>query len=113
MDFDDGCCHFRIVTGVLLPLIAIILEEKGISAGINGFHATGIYLGVLLISPFIEAPLHKYGYKPIILVGGGLVAVSILAFPIWFNLYFWFILRLLIGVGIICYIFLRRLGLGR
>lgn len=85
--------------GVLLPLIAIILEEKGISAGINGFHATGIYLGVLLISPFIEAPLHKYGYKPIILVGGGLVAVSILAFPIWFNLYFWFILRLLIGVG--------------
>ncbi|EDN7872210.1 MFS transporter [Listeria monocytogenes] len=85
--------------GVLLPLIAIILEERGISAGINGFHATGIYLGVLLISPFIEAPLHKYGYKPIILVGGGLVAVSILAFPIWFNLYFWFILRLLIGVG--------------
>lgn len=53
----------------------------------------------MLISPFIEAPLHKYGYKPIILVGGGLVAVSILAFPIWFNLYFWFILRLLIGVG--------------
>ncbi|EAC2627299.1 MFS transporter [Listeria monocytogenes] len=85
--------------GVLLPLIAIILEEKGISAGINGFHATGIYLGVLLISPFIEAPLHKYGYKPIILVGGGLVAIAILAFPIWFNLYFWFILRLLIGVG--------------
>ncbi|HAC0645391.1 TPA_asm: MFS transporter [Listeria monocytogenes] len=85
--------------GVLLPLIAIILEENGISAGINGFHATGIYLGVLLISPFIEAPLHKYGYKPIILVGGGLVAVAILAFPIWFNLYFWFILRLLIGVG--------------
>ncbi|MBC1885809.1 MFS transporter [Listeria seeligeri] len=85
--------------GVLLPLIAIILEEKGVSAGINGFHATGIYLGVLLISPFIEAPLHKYGYKPIILVGGGLVAAAMLAFPIWFNLYFWFILRLFIGVG--------------
>ncbi|HBM4256034.1 TPA: MFS transporter [Listeria innocua] len=85
--------------GVLLPLIAIILEEKGVSAGINGFHATGIYLGVLLISPFIEAPLHKYGYKPIILVGGGLVAIAIFAFPIWFNLCFWFILRLLIGIG--------------
>ncbi|EKD8194858.1 MFS transporter [Listeria innocua] len=85
--------------GVLLPLIAIILEEKGVSAGINGFHATGIYLGVLLVSPFIEAPLHKYGYKPIILVGGGLVAIAIFTFPIWFNLYFWFILRLLIGIG--------------
>lgn len=85
--------------GVLLPLIAIILEGKGVNAGINGFHATGIYLGVLLISPFIEAPLHKYGYKPIILIGGGLVALAMLAFPIWFNLYFWFFLRLLIGVG--------------
>lgn len=85
--------------GVLLPLIAIILEGKGVSASINGFHATGIYLGVLLISPFIEAPLHKYGYKPIILVGGGLVAIAMLIFPVWFNLYFWFVLRLLIGVG--------------
>lgn len=40
--------------GLLLPLISIIFEEKGISSGINGFHATGIYLGVLLVSPFIE-----------------------------------------------------------
>ncbi|MBC1434293.1 MFS transporter [Paenilisteria rocourtiae] len=85
--------------GLLLPLISIIFEGKGISSGLNGFHATGIYIGVLLVSPFIEAPLHRFGYKPIIIVGGGLVAVALLIFPLWFNLYFWFILRLLIGVG--------------
>ncbi|WP_430535583.1 MFS transporter [Listeria rocourtiae] len=85
--------------GLLLPLISIIFEGKGVSSGLNGFHATGIYIGVLLVSPFIEAPLHRFGYKPIIVVGGGLVAVALLIFPLWFNLYFWFILRLLIGVG--------------
>ncbi|MBC1402083.1 MFS transporter [Listeria booriae] len=85
--------------GLLLPLISIIFEEHGISAGINGFHATGIYIGVLLVSPFIEAPLHRFGYKPIIIVGGGIVALALLLFPLWFNLYFWFVLRLLIGVG--------------
>ncbi|RDX02971.1 MFS transporter [Listeria kieliensis] len=85
--------------GLLLPLISIIFEEKGISSGINGFHATGIYIGVLLISPFIEAPLHKYGFKPIILMGGFLVAIALLLFPVWFNLFFWFFLRLVIGVG--------------
>lgn len=85
--------------GLLLPLISIIFEGNGISSGLNGFHATGIYIGVLLVSPFIEAPLHRFGYKPIIIVGGGIVALALLLFPLWFNLYFWFILRLLIGVG--------------
>ncbi|WP_233448918.1 MFS transporter [Paenilisteria weihenstephanensis] len=85
--------------GLLLPLISIIFEEHGISSGLNGFHATGIYIGVLIVSPFIEAPLHRFGYKPIIIVGGGLVAVALLLFPMWFNLYFWFFLRLVIGVG--------------
>ncbi|MBC6309747.1 MFS transporter [Listeria sp. FSL L7-1582] len=85
--------------GLLLPLISIIFEGNGISSGVNGFHATGIYIGVLLVSPFIEAPLHRFGYKPIIIVGGGIVALALLLFPLWFNLYFWFILRLLVGVG--------------
>nr|WP_222712984.1 MFS transporter [Listeria grandensis] len=85
--------------GLLLPLISIVFEENGISPGLNGFHATGIYIGVLLVSPFIEAPLHRFGYKAIIIVGGGIVALALLLFPLWFNLYFWFVLRLLIGVG--------------
>lgn len=85
--------------GLLLPLISIIFEENGISSGLNGFHATGIYIGVLLVSPFIESPLHRFGYKAIIIVGGGIVAIALLLFPLWFNLYFWFLLRLLIGVG--------------
>ncbi|MEB2301877.1 MFS transporter [Lysinibacillus xylanilyticus] len=85
--------------GMLLPLISIIFERDGVSSALNGLNATGLYIGTLLISPFIEQPLRKWGYKPIILIGGALVFVSLLIFPLWKSVTFWFVLRLLIGVG--------------
>lgn len=85
--------------GMLLPLLAIVLEQNGVSSSVNGLHATGLYLGVLLASPFMEKPLQKLGYKPIILIGGLLVVLSLAFFPIWQALWFWFILRLLVGIG--------------
>ena len=85
--------------GLLLPLISIIFERDGVSASLNGFTATGIYVGTLLISPFVEAPLRRWGYKPIIIFGGALVIVSLLMFPFWKSVMFWFVLRLIIGIG--------------
>jgi len=85
--------------GMLLPLISVIFERDGVSSSLNGLNATGLYIGTLIISPFIEKPLRKFGYKPIILVGGGLVLLSLALFPLWKSLLFWFILRLLIGIG--------------
>lgn len=85
--------------GMLMPLLAIILEQAGISSSMNGLHATGLYIGVLIASPFMEKPMQKYGFKPIILIGGLLVIVSLALFPIWETLWFWFILRVAIGFG--------------
>ncbi|NHM31490.1 MFS transporter [Neobacillus terrae] len=85
--------------GMLLPLIAVIFEHKGVSSSLNGFNATSLYIGILLISPFMEIPLRKYGYKPVIAFGGGTVIVSLLLFPLWQSFWFWFILRLFIGIG--------------
>ncbi|RKQ31379.1 MFS transporter [Oceanobacillus halophilus] len=85
--------------GMLLPLLSIILEQNGISSSVNGLHATGIYLGVLIASPFMEKPLQKFGYKPIIMVGGLLVIISMALFPFWQALWFWFVLRVAIGIG--------------
>lgn len=85
--------------GMLLPLLAIILEQNGIASSINGLHATGLYIGILIASPFMEKPLRKFGYKPVILVGGALVIISIALFPFWQALWFWFILRMIIGIG--------------
>lgn len=85
--------------GMLLPLISVIFENDGVNSFLNGLNATGLYIGTLLISPFVEKPLRKFGYKPVILVGGGIVFCALLLFPLWKSLLFWFILRLLIGIG--------------
>lgn len=85
--------------GMLLPLIAIILEQNGVSSSINGLHATGLYIGVLLASPFMEKPIRKIGYKPMILIGGALVFISLFFFTLWEALWFWFILRMMVGIG--------------
>ncbi|MFP5110169.1 MFS transporter [Neobacillus sp. C211] len=85
--------------GMLLPLIAVIFEKSGVSPSLNGLNATALYIGILLVSPFMEMPLRKYGYKPVIIYGGGLVIVSLALFPLWETFWFWFALRLLIGIG--------------
>jgi MFS family permease len=85
--------------GMLLPLIAVIFEQSGVSSSLNGLNATALYIGILLVSPFMEAPLRKYGYKPIIIIGGGLVVVALAMFPLWKSFWFWFCLRALIGIG--------------
>ncbi len=85
--------------GMLLPLVSVIFEMDGVNSTLNGLSATGLYIGTLLVSPFIEKPLQRYGYKPMIIVGGLLVIISLLLFPIWKSVVFWFILRLLIGIG--------------
>ncbi|MBM4764438.1 MFS transporter [Bacillus sp. B15-48] len=85
--------------GMLLPLIAIIFEQDGISSTLNGLNATALYIGVLVASPFMEAPLRKFGYKPIILTGGLLVGAALAFFPVWKSFWFWFLLRFIIGIG--------------
>lgn len=85
--------------GMLLPLIAVIFENHGVSSFLNGLNATGLYIGILLISPFMEIPLRRFGYKPILITGGLLVLLALALFPTWQNFWFWFVLRLIVGIG--------------
>lgn len=85
--------------GMLLPLIAVVFEQDGVSSALNGLSATGLYVGTLLIAPFMEPQLRRFGYKPLILVGGGMVILSLFLFTLWKSILFWFLLRILIGVG--------------
>lgn len=85
--------------GMLLPLIAVIFENNGVSSFLNGLNSTGLYIGILFISPFMEIPLRKFGYKPILMTGGLLVLIAMALFPTWQNFWFWFVLRLIVGIG--------------
>ncbi|WP_020008026.1 MFS transporter [Salinicoccus albus] len=109
MQFERFRAHFIILSvivcisgfsqGLLLPLISFIFENRGISPAVNGLHASGLYIGVLLSALFIEAPLRKYGFRPMIITGGIIVSLSLLAFPLWGSIIFWFVLRLFVGIG--------------
>ncbi len=96
--------------GMLLPVISVIFETNGESAAINGLHATGLYIGVLLASPFMEAPLRKLGFKPLMVMGGFLVIISLFSF-IWLqSIWLWFFFGCLSESGIICCIFQPKRG---
>ncbi|MEN0642782.1 MFS transporter [Alkalicoccobacillus gibsonii] len=85
--------------GMLLPLLSILLEEAGVSSSLNGLNATALYIGVLLASPFIEKPVRTFGYKPVITVGLLVMTISLILLPIWAFFWFWFVLRMVIGIA--------------
>lgn len=85
--------------GMLLPVLSVMLESTGISSSANGLNAAALYIGIIIISPFIETPMRKYGYKPVILVGLVIVFISLLLFPVWQTFWFWFILRIIVGIA--------------
>ncbi|KMK74433.1 MFS transporter [Alkalihalobacillus pseudalcaliphilus] len=87
------------VQGMLLPLLAILLEQAGYSSAMNGVNAVALYIGVLIASPFIENPVRKYGYKPVISVGLITVVITLLILPLWQSFWLWFVLRLIIGIA--------------
>lgn len=85
--------------GLLLPLLSVLLEKSGVSSSLNGLSAAALYLGMLIATPLMEKPVRKFGYKPVILFGLGLIIVAVSLFPIWVNYYFWILLRFLVGIG--------------
>jgi len=85
--------------GLLLPLLSILLEKQGISSTFNGLSAASLYIGMLIVSPFMEGPVRKFGYKPMIITGMSLLIGATILFPVWQNVYFWIFLRLLVGIG--------------
>lgn len=85
--------------GLTLPLLSIMIEKAGFSSTLNGWNAAALYLGMFAASFFVEKPLRRFGYKPMILFGIIVVFLSSLLIPLWQNLTWWFILRFLIGVG--------------
>lgn len=85
--------------GMLLPVLAIMLDKIGVPPSLNGLNAAALYIGILLASPFIENPVRRYGYKPIIVAGLLIVMGSVILFPFWQVFWFWFILRIIVGIG--------------
>ncbi|WP_188804991.1 MFS transporter [Sporolactobacillus putidus] len=88
-----------VAEGMLLPLISALLDERGVPPIINGIGTTALYIGMLAAAPFMEKPMQRFGYKSFLFTGLMLITVSLFLFPLYINLWFWFILRLAVGIG--------------
>ncbi|KRE93266.1 MFS transporter [Paenibacillus sp. Soil766] len=85
--------------GMLLPLLTILLDRSGVSTDANGVNAAALYIGIFATMFFIEKPVRRYGYKPVIMIGMSLIIIANCLFPVWQQAGLWFMLRLLVGIG--------------
>ncbi|MCJ8012510.1 MFS transporter [Paenibacillus sp. KQZ6P-2] len=85
--------------GLLLPVLSIFLEKMGVSSAMNGLNAAALYVGSFAMTLVAERTLGALGFKKLVSFGLALVLVSVILFPIFPDVKFWFILRLLVGIG--------------
>ena len=85
--------------GLSIPLLAVLLEQQGVSTVMNGLNAAALYIGMVLISPWLEIPLRRIGYRSTILVGMVLLTIATALIPLFSHLIVWFFLRMLMGIG--------------
>ena len=86
--------------GLLLPLLTILLERGGIPDDINGLNSMALYIGTFSTMFFIERPVTRFGFRPVMLAGIVLITAATLLFPLTAgSLAAWFVLRILIGIG--------------
>jgi len=85
--------------GLTLPLLAILLEQQGVSSVANGINAAALYIGIMLVTPWLEIPLRRIGYRTTIVYGLILITIATVLLPFFNHLAIWFILRMLLGAG--------------
>ncbi|WP_134684212.1 MFS transporter [Brevibacillus migulae] len=85
--------------GLTLPLLAILLEQQGVSSVANGINAAALYIGIMLVTPWLEIPLRRIGYRHTIVAGLILITIATVLLPLFNHLAIWFLLRMLLGAG--------------
>ncbi|MHA0855246.1 MFS transporter [Paenibacillus sp. CMAA1364] len=88
-----------ITQGMLLPLLAILLDQMGVSEMMNGLNSAALYIGSFGIMIVAEKLLGALGFKKLIVGGLVLILLTTIMFPFIPDLRVWFILRVLIGIG--------------
>jgi MFS family permease len=85
--------------GLTLPLLAVLLEKQGVSSVANGVNAAALYIGILAVSPWLEIPLRRLGYRTTLLIGLALMTLATILLPLSHHLLLWFVWRMLLGIG--------------
>ncbi len=88
--------------GLSRPLLALILDARGVDRSIIGLNAAMPAIGIFLSTPFIPALVEKLGMRRFLLLALALDLVTLLQFPRFDHLYAWFALGISLGAMTNC-----------
>ena len=86
--------------GGLMPLIALVLEGRGVSSVLIGVNASMLSIGVIVASSLIPRVIRRIGSIPAYFAGAFLTFVMLLLMPVFDSLPSWFAIRFFMGVGL-------------
>ncbi|MCY4210552.1 MAG: MFS transporter [Gammaproteobacteria bacterium] len=88
--------------GLSRPLLALLLEARGIDRSLIGLNAAMPAIGIFLSTPFIPVLVEKLGMQRFLLLVLALDLVTLLQFPRFDHLYAWFALGISLGAMTNC-----------
>ncbi|BBA34917.1 uncharacterized MFS-type transporter [Methylocaldum marinum] len=97
--------------GILNPIIAIVLEERGVDGVLIGANASLPFVCVALAAPLAGRALRRVGLRRVVAVGLLAYAGAAVAFPEQTGIGAWFGLRGLMGLGLACAMIGTQTGL--
>jgi MFS family permease len=86
--------------GALVPLMALLLEQRGIDAAVIGLNSAMFPLAVLLVTPSLPRVAARLGTMTSMLLGLAVTVAAVLLLPAFPQLWAWFALRFIIGAGV-------------
>lgn len=88
-----------ILHGFSLPLLSLALERQGVGTTLIGVSTAVQYLAVLAVAPFVPKLMARRGPVAVMLWSLPVIALTLLALPVFPDVYVWFPLRFVLGVA--------------
>ena len=88
-----------LIYGLSVPLLSLILQERGIGGTLIGSQAAVQSLAILLISPLLPNYMSKIGPAILMLAAILVSLVAFLLLPFFPSMLAWFVLRFTIGAA--------------
>jgi MFS family permease len=85
---------------ICMPLLALILERRGTDTTMIGLNTASASLGLLIFTVVAPRAVSRLGTMRALYLGFILMIFSIVLLPVFDNVWAWFPLRFLMGIGI-------------
>ncbi len=91
---------FDVTLGLTYPLLALILETRGVDAATNGLNAAMTSVGLIVAAPLVPAMTRRMGTRRFLLASIVVTAATLVLFKLFSDLATWFVLRFVFGAAI-------------